>query len=317
MQTNSEELVQAFIDPVTKIPFVKLQGVSTQTATDVSDFIKNMRLNLKKNYKTIRAVPGFQVIKGHDKPIALLGGGPSIKKEIEQIKTFQAKGYETIACGSSHDWLIENEIIPTYCAVCDPDPISIEYLKKKHKDVIYLIAFSCDEKILEYLSDQTVYLWHCHSDEAYNLIKDEINEYDGISGGCTVGLRAISIAMMFGYTNIHFWGFDSCQGENDAHHAYEFATEAEAWQTKEIYKIKMGGNSPDPKTYYCLGYQLAQAYHFQMFYDAHNSMFTPTFHGEGMLADFMKLLEREGVLNAYAKKRLEMLNTSNLGVQNG
>lgn len=311
------KMVEAFPDAATGKYFVKLEGVNTCTATDVSDFIKNVRLNIKKQHKTLQQLPGFQQIKGHDKPIALIGGGPSIKKEIENIKEFQNKGYETIACGSSHDWLVENGIIPTYCAVCDPDPVSIEYLKRKNKGTKYLIAYSCDEKILNYLADQDVYMWHCHSDEAMDVFKDEIVDYVAISGGCTVGLRSISIAIMFGYTNIHLWGFDSCQGEEDEHHAYEFATEAESWQTKDVYKIKMGGKTPDPKIYNCLGYQLAQAYHFHIFYSNYHNIFTPTFHGEGMLSDFMKLLEKEGILNEFAKKRLEMLDVNNLGVQHG
>lgn len=320
-ETQDGKLVEVFTHPSDGLPFIKLEGVNTQTATDIKDFVENTRRNLKKPLKGIEELPTFQVVKGHDKPIALIGGGPSIKKELENIKEFQSKGYVTIACGSSHDWLVENGVIPTYCTVCDPDPVSIEYLKLKNNKVKYLIAFSCDEKIVDYLSDQEVYLWHCHSPEACEILKEDLEAikrtYVAICGGCTVGLRTISMAIMFGYTNIHLWGFDSCLGEDEAHHAYEFATEGEKWQIKDIHKIKMGGvNGPDSKIYNCLGYQLAQAYHFHQFYNSYHALFTPTFHGEGMLADFMKLMEKEGVLNEYAKKRLEMLNT-NEGTYNG
>lgn len=296
MQDQENNLVQVFTDTEDNIPFVKLEGVSTQTATDIKDFIENTRKNLKKPLKGIQFIPGFQEVKGHENPIALVGGGPSIKKELENIKKFQAKGYPIIACGSSHDWLIENGVIPTYCAVCDPDPVSIHYLKLKNKRVKYLIAYSCDEKILDYLSDQEVYLWHCHSDDAYKALEEELKDnYVAICGGCTVSLRAISMAIMFGYTNHHYWGMDSCLGEDEAHHAYEFATDEEKWQIDKVYKLKIGKDTPRSKIYSCLGYQLAQAYHFHQYYTNYNKVFTPTFHGEGLLTDLMQIINEDNL----------------------
>ena len=273
--------------------FVKLDGVATQSATSIDDIVSNILINAKRGLSDIVKLPGFNVIKGHQNPIALVGGGPSIKKEIDNIKAFNGP---VMACGSSYDWLVENGIIPTYCVVCDPDPLTKEYLKNKHKDTIFLIAYSCHPSVFEFLSDMTVYGWFCHSEEAYERIKNDITiPYSGISGGCTVSLRSISVVMMLGYTNHHYWGFDSCISSTNEHHAYEFATKDEV--VGDTYKIRLGDDKPDAtKTYKCAGYHLAQAHHFQNFYFSYHMLFTPTFHGEGMLTDFMTFIEKVGVI---------------------
>ena len=273
--------------------FRKLGGVEVQTATASGDFIKNVRINLKRELPKLPDIPGFLEVKGHNKPIGLIGGGPSIKKELDNIRDFKLAGFPIIACGSSHDYLISQGIMPEYCTLCDPDPITAEYIKKHHKDVKYLVALSCDSLVFERLKDRQVYVWNCRSDEAAEEIKKDLVGHIDILGGCTVGLRSMSIAMCFGHTNVHLWGYDSCMGENSEHHAYEFETDKEL--IGDIYPIRFGeSNSDKPdeggRYYMCSGYQLAQAMHFMEFLKAYGKAFTPTFHGGGMMSDFYDYL---------------------------
>ena len=279
--------------------YSRLGKIECYTATSVSVFMDNVEKNIKRNLKRFHDLEGFQKIKGNDEPIALIGGGPSIKKELDRIKDFKQSGYPIVACGSSHDWLVDNGVIPDYCTVCDPDPVTVNYLKKANKETIFLIASSCAGVVFDYLKDYKVYLWHCHSEERCAEIAKLDNNlgvnYQGISGGCTVGLRSICVVMMLGYTNIHFWGFDSCLGEDSAHHAYEFSDESEAAGLGKIYKIKVGTpkSVEKSKIYTCAGYQLAQAYHFQKFFAAFNHCFVPTFHGGGLISALLDNIKEE------------------------
>jgi hypothetical protein len=280
------------MDPNDISKFSKLDGIEVATATPSSDFINNVKANVKRKLPSVKELSGFAQVKGHHLPIALVGGGPSVKKELEKIKDF-ASNFPIIACGSSHDYLVSNGIIPDYCTLCDPDPITAAYIKKHNNKTKYLTALSCDALVYEVLKDRQVYTWNCRSDEAAEHIKDDIQGHVDILGGCTVGLRSISIAMCFGYTNIHFWGFDSCMGEDDLHHAYEFETDKE--EIGVTYPVRFGeisNDKPDSdgKYYICSGYQLAQAVHFQQFLQTYGAAFTPTFHGEGMLADYVAYL---------------------------
>lgn len=276
--------------------FRRLDGIEVATATSSDQFVLNVKANVKRNLLRLSDLEEFGKIKGANAPIALIGGGPSIKTELDNIKTFQSYGLPIVACGSSHDYLVSNGIIPDYCTLCDPDPITAAYIKKHNDKTMYLVALSCDFLVFEILKDRKVAVWNCRSDEAAERIQSDISGHVDILGGCTVGLRSIPIVMSFGYSNIHLWGFDSCMGSGDAHHAYEFETDKE--EVGQTYPIRFGDKTLDKpdengKYYICSGYQLAQAMHFQQFLIHYGAAFTPTFHGEGMLSDYVAYLRRK------------------------
>ena len=263
--------------------FYPLSGVSTVTAVDPEDIFKYVVENAKRDTPRLSKLETFRKVKGHDKSIALVGGGPSLKDHIKNIK-----GHDVIiAAGSSYDYMMREGVIPDYCMVCDPDTLVMNYMSILNKDVKYLIASGCHPDVFDYLKDYQVYMWHCHSDNMSERLLGIEKNYEGVGGGCTVGLRAISVAILFGYTNIHFYGYDSCLGVDDAHHAYEFSTAKEVEDLGQIYKLKVGiletGPEEDAKVFSCAGYHLAQAEHFKQFYTNYGACFTPTFHGDGLL----------------------------------
>lgn len=260
------------------LPFIKLENVSTNAATPAEVSIENIKRNLTLNLPRLHHLLEFKVVKGFENKIALVGGGSSLRDTIHELKDFDV----IIACGSVHDYLIDNNVIPTYCTVCDPDEVMCEYLKKHQSSVKYLIASNSHENVLNLLKEREIYLWHCYSDGTWGEFCDLDPEAQGVGGGCTVGLRSISIAIMLGYSNIHLFGFDSCLNDEE-HHAYKFATDKEEIGT--IYQLKIGLDTPGNKVYNCAGYQLAQAYQFKQFYVDYGNLFHPTFHGSGLLKD--------------------------------
>lgn len=269
-------------------PFVVINSVNAQTATPSDVTLENIKKHIKLDRLRLQHLDEFMKVKGKDKPIILIGGGSSINKpeNLSLLKEMAAK-YPTVACGSVHDWLIEHGIIPTYAAACDPDPVMANYFTKPHKDVKYLIATGCDDKVFEVLHDYNIIMWHCHSEENHEAIKEIEPSYQAIGGGCTVGMRAISIVLMLGYSNLHFFGFDSClDDEDNNHHAYEFSTDQE--QLGQIYLIKIGIDGPGESTYKCAGYQLVQADNFEKLYNWNHHLFTPTLYGRGLIKDMVE-----------------------------
>lgn len=282
------------------LPFNKLLGISTQAATPIEESLENIRYNVKQGYPRLFMLPEFQKVKGPDKPIAIIAGGPSVKRYPDDIRQFKT----SIVCGSANDWAMGNGIIPTYAAICDPDPVSINYYSKLDTETKYLVASCCSPKIFEHLKGKQVVLWHCHSDEQGEEIKKLETDvpYFGIGGGCTVGLRALSISIMCGYTNTHMFGFDSCLADDDEHHAYNFSSEEEG--LGKIYNIRLGDQDKmqdNGRIFKVAGYQLAQAEHFREFWLAHKEYFTPVVYGDGMIATMLASWIKEG-------KRLEQEN---------
>lgn len=281
------------------LPYIPIKSVNTTTATAIDDMYANVKRSVSAGYNQFHLMPGFKVLKGHDKPITIVGGGPSLKlPEVQEELREMAKLGPVIAAGSSHDWLIRFGIHPDYTAICDADPITALYITEKNNNpnAIYLVASCVHEKTYNLIERDRIYMWHCHSDEIFAKMKEEQlfkGEYHGVGGGCTVALRCISLSMMMGYSNIHMFGMDSCI-TNTEHHAYDFESEDE--ELGQIYNIALGlepaygGTGPTSKSYKCAGYQLAQVSHFQEFYLAHKGTFIPTFHGPGLLKDMYDMI---------------------------
>ena len=283
----------AFVPPSSG--FVRLKGISTQAACSSDVMLDQVRENMKLNLPMVQNLPEFNKVKGKNKQIALVGGGPSLKNYLNELKEYKT----IISCGSVHDYLITNNIIPTYAVNCDPDPVCAKYFTKSDTEVKYLIASNAAKEVIEILKDKQLILWHCHSDEQKDeLIKIEWEtykrDYQGIGGGCTVGLRSISIAMCLGYSNIHMFGFDSCMKKDGTdHHAYDWATPEESNLIEKIHRLQIGPEEgPEGKDYYLAGYQLAQLENFKDFYYRHREYFIPTFRCDGALPDYYKLIKR-------------------------
>lgn len=285
-------------------PYQKVGAVSTVAATPSDTTFKNILVNVKRNHPRLQKLPEFKKLKGNY-PIALVGGGPSLKDYIDQVKE-----YKTIfVCGSSHDYVRQYGIVPRYAGICDPDPVSINYYKNPHPETTYLVASGCDPKIFEHLKDFPIAMWHCHSDDYNDKLMQIEPNYEGVGGGCTIGLRAVCIAVMLGYKNIDFFGFDSCLS-NEQSYAYELSTAEEKAAQGEIYKLKIGmdWNGPSETTYHCLGYHLAQAEHFRKFMEAYPGLINANFHGPGLLPDLVRMIYKESAkLDLEGKLKQETL----------
>ena len=287
--------------------FLPIGVINTTAATSTDEMYENIKYNIVKGYTRFHELPEFQKIKNINDPISIVGGGPSLKyKKVQEELVKLSKLGPVIAAGSSHDWLIRFGIHPDYTVICDPDPITGEYIKENNNNPNskYLLASCVSPLVYAKIPKNKIAMWHCHSDSVYERMKKDKLEkqYNGVGGGCTVGLRSISIAIMLGYSDIHFFGFDSCMYTKDEHHAYDFQDEDKEF-IGQLFTIKLGVNKeeepyydgpsgPIEKEYLCAGYQLAQVANFKEYYLAHRNIFNPTFHGDGLLKDQLEILRK-------------------------
>lgn len=144
--------------------------------------------------------------------IAIVCFGPSLADTWTQVKKFKY----IISCSGSHKFLIEHGIIPTWHVEVDPRVHKIQLLGEPHKDVEYLVASTCHPNYFEHLKDYKVRLWHVFENdhEAQRVLPH--GEW-ALTGGCDVGLRAMTIARFFGFTNLHIFGKDGCEGRTGKH----------------------------------------------------------------------------------------------------
>lgn len=146
--------------------------------------------------------------------IAIACYGPSLNDTWEQVKGFEY----IISCSGSHKFLVERGVIPTWHVEVDPRPHKVELIGPPHPDVTYLIASTCHAKVFDHLEGMNVKLWHvfANGDDAHRLLPPE--EW-ALTGGSSVGLRALTIARFLGFTDLHVFGMDGCEGQSGKHAA--------------------------------------------------------------------------------------------------
>ena len=268
---------------------VQLAPVNVQAAYGPSEISENIKVSLKRPFIRLHHLPEF----GKDKkgrPIALAGGGPSIRDHLDELRQFDT----VMAAGSSHDFLVANGVKVKYTLLLDAhSTVTASYIQHPSPDTTYLVATHCPESVFAALEGFPAVMWHCIMDSQKEFLESVEPGFQGLGGGCTSGLRAMGMAAVLGYRNFHMFGYDSCLPESDESHAYPLQSEAienEGIARDKVYEIKFGIGGPGEKMYRCLGYQLAQAQNFEGLIASHHKLFKCTFHGGGLLSDIYDML---------------------------
>ena len=168
-----------------------------------------------------RDLPWFDGGEVHHGAALLVGGGPSLADVLPKLQTRRSHGGKIYALNGTHDWLIERGIIPDYHVMLDSRIENVEFVRKPHKKVKYLISGFCHPEVFEALRGFDVTLWLSDMDGVQALVQDIADKpVCLIGGGATVGMKTMYLCYLKGYRRMHFYGFDSSyrDGEN---HAYK------------------------------------------------------------------------------------------------
>jgi len=257
----------------------KIDGVKIDPAIPTEVVRQNVLDARRSNIEPINRCLAWR----EGRPIAVIGGGPSLKEYLPELNKYQTN----LACGSVHDYLAQNGVIPKFCILCDPDPVMAKYLINSNSFTTYLVASQCDKEVFKALYGKKVYIWHCAGDPEFDLemFPDKSNI---IPGGCTVGTRGIFAAIGMGYKIIHLYGFDSCVWESE-HHSYQFATKEE--RIGELTEISL--DVPGGKKYLCAGYMLAQIFEFQQILKMYAGKIEFKVFGGGPLSEILNFGEEQ------------------------
>jgi len=147
-------------------------------------------------------------------PIAAVNFGPSLNDTWEKLRDYEF----IITCSGAHKFLIDRGIIPTFHIDVDPRPHKAVLIGTPHPDVEYLIASTCHSKVFDLLEGHTVKLWHIFDSTEEGLRVLPPGEW-AVTGGCSAGLRCMSMARFLGFTNLHIFGMDGCEGASGKHAA--------------------------------------------------------------------------------------------------
>src|SRR5678816_1903040 len=134
-----------------------------------------------------------------NEPCAIVGYGPSLKQTWKKLKGFKW----IFSCSGATRFLIDRKIIPSWHVAVDPLPgFTVKLIGEPHPDVEYLISSTCHPDVFDHLSDFNVKLWHVFAQDGESEQVLPRGEW-AITGGCDVGLRSLTLARFFGFTDLH------------------------------------------------------------------------------------------------------------------
>lgn len=262
------ELSPAIGEDTGELVFSPILGLDTKCSTPAKIVRDNIAYNKNRDICRLHTLPMYGKYQGGAE-IAIVGGGPSLIDTMDELRGMK----NIMACGSSHDFLVSRGIYPRYAVMCDADKSEADFVKNPILDCIYFVASCCDPSVFDALEGYDVAMWD--NDQGDHEIFAPYERH-AIQGGCTVTLKAINIAIMIGFIGKHhFFGFDS--SFTDSEYAYEGnPTNGRPLLVKvndRIFKSTTGW--------------LAQAVHFRDMVLGMPHFFTPTVHGDGLIAAMM------------------------------
>ena len=190
-------------------------------ANTVEHISGNIESALKRDYIAFN-----EIIASKEGAVAIVGSGPSLKKNWQQLKKFKG---DILACNAACQFLLGKGITPTYMMCFDADPLVYEFFTP-HPEITYLIASRCPPKVFDMLEGCKVVCWHAAGDERIRELLEKRMDDGGtiepmVVGGSAAVTRAMILVLPMGYDEVHLYGCDSSFETNGETHIRQSTTE--------------------------------------------------------------------------------------------
>lgn len=214
--------------PILDLSKTDICDVKTEVKYCVEKDVHNLHI-LKSIAAGYPSVPVANNGEIKTESIAVVCSGPSLKDTWEQVKMCN----HVLTCSGAHDYLIEREIIPHYHMETDPRPHKAVFTRNPDKRTTYLIASSCHPDVFANLKGMDVRIWHVVPENELHRMP---RGHWMITGGCNVGLRALVMARLMGYVDVHVFGMDCCSDEKAIFHVNAHPNEPKA-KGRRVVKV--------------------------------------------------------------------------------
>lgn len=193
--------------------------------------------------------PWLALRQRHGEDCAIVGGGPSLKFMLGELRANAEKGMKVFAVNGAHDYLVSQGIAPDAHVIIDARPENARFITQQAK--AYYLASQCAPEVFA-KAKGAVTVVHMNTAGVLDSIPQSLKPINLISSGSTVGLAAMAIAYCEGFRAMHLYGMDSSY--EDDHHAY---TQPENDEDKVIEAV-VGG-----RKFKCAPWMVRQAQDFQ------------------------------------------------------
>lgn len=213
MPTLGTEAPNTIVDPTTILDLTDRDICDFRTVTkycvtqDIHE--ANVRSSIARGYPSIPAATETTY-----NPIAIVCSGPSLADTWTEVKKFST----IMSCSGAHSFLLDRGVIPSLHLETDPRSHKAEFVKHPHPTVQYLIASCCDPSVFDALTGHDVRIWHVLGNYEERMLPTMYPRGHWLlTGGSNAGLRALVMARVLGFTNIHIFGMDCSSGPETFH----------------------------------------------------------------------------------------------------
>lgn len=280
---------------------MRVEGVKVVGAMSDEDRWDHVENALAKVKKRIKLVPP------HDRRAIIACYGPSLKACWPKLKQEQEEtGAVVVSVSGAHDFLIEHGITPDYHVECDPRPHKTNNIGLPKLATEYLLASCCHPSLFEKLAGFTISLWHVAAGTHLLRLVNEKHESTEttVSGGGSVGIRAIPLMHRLGYRDFSIYGMDCSFAEMKEGDSFDPAEvqkwTGDQWAGKHFGKRQMIETAKVGERYFYVSPILVvYAGHF---FDVMQRLPGTTYrvYGDGMLQAMCKLYTKHTQLMEVA-----------------
>ncbi len=190
----------------------------------------------------------LQPAAAHDRHAIVACYGPSIKHNLELLRSELGPNADVISVSGSHDFLLANGITPTFHVECDPRPHKADNIARGVEGVQYLLGTTVHPVLTDKLKDHDVRMWHPSSERNFRIVDELEPDATFISAFLNVGLTSLSLLHRMGYRKFTIYGMD-CSFEGGEMWAGPHA-QKENQKQQTILHVMCGGRQFDTSMIY-------------------------------------------------------------------
>lgn len=214
----------------------------------------------------------------HGNAALLVGGGPSARHDVDEIRKRQSEGAHIFALNGAGLWLQGLGITPDAVIVLDARAHNARFISGLESSVVLLLASQCDPAIFEAGKWHRIIAWHPSMNGHSGVIEKRPTVL--IGGSTTVGMRALRIVHVLGFREVHLFGYDSSYDANRGHAYPQPENDADGLRECEVAGRK----------FYAPAWMIRQADDFQLI-------------AQGLMAEGMALhVHGDGLLPTIARQ---------------
>lgn len=235
-----------------------------------------------------RGLPQVQPHQINPHVAIVVCGGPSLAETEKELRDAVWRGGKIIATNGSYQWCIDRNLKPSAFAMLDAREFNSRFIATPVDGCKYLLAAQCHPQTFDLCREREVLIWHCCSgaDTELEMLKAYyFDQVYPVTGGVTIGLRAISLMRLLGFTAFEIFGLDSCW-MGKVHHAYE-QPENDRDMRREVW-LRHQGRDDKSAPFICSPWHIRQAEDFLELIRQRGDHFRLNVHGNGLLATMLR-----------------------------